>query len=68
MLNFLSHQRFPALLGLSARAAHAPAQLVAACLPDFDLSDLDEPPPTVPGGYWHQTDKEHDDASKLSRE
>jgi hypothetical protein len=36
----------------------------AATRPDFDLSDFDESPPTVPGGYWHVEDGSKD--KKLS--
>jgi hypothetical protein len=34
--------------------------------PDFDPSDFDESPPTVPGGYWHQEDESREDAPKAS--
>jgi hypothetical protein len=63
MLELLSHQCFSALLGIRARL-HVPAQLAATGRPDFDLSDFDEPPSTVPGGYWHETSADHcDDAT-----
>jgi hypothetical protein len=34
--------------------------------PDFDPSDFDESPPTVPGGYWHRKDDSREDATKVS--
>jgi hypothetical protein len=31
--------------------------------PDFDISEYEEPTPTVPGGYWHAQDETEEGGS-----
>jgi hypothetical protein len=46
-----------------AAPLHQPDK-AAAARPDFDPSDFEEPTPTVPGSYWHDSDQATDDDTR----
>jgi hypothetical protein len=70
MLNlFLRHHLQHRSLSSSSRSQppkQASAARGTAARPDFDLSDFEEPTPTMPGGYWHASAEQEDDAPALS--
>ena len=57
MFNLLHSSLLPAIQrGFSRRTwVEASTAVRDSAQPDFDLSDFDDSPPTVPGGYWHAT-------------
>jgi hypothetical protein len=67
MLNLFLRPWSPPLLigGRRKQPPDGQAAVRIGSRPDFDLSDFDEPTPTMPGGYWHGHD-ERDDALKVS--
>ena len=69
MLNLFSRRYMPPQSSSRARmqrpvdTATAPG---STARPDFDLSDFDEPTPTLPGSYWHTSDEQRDDVPRVS--
>jgi hypothetical protein len=65
---FSRHPLSPVLMRGAARQRLSAEATTVSNLsrPDFDPSDFDESPPTVPGGYWHRKDESQEDTTKMS--
>jgi hypothetical protein len=68
MFHLFSHSPLLPALHSAVRRLHLAGGATASgdTAPDFDLSDFDESPPTVPGGYWHSNDQSRADPTKGS--
>lgn len=61
MLNLFSRRHLPPKSNAGAPLQRPIGIAPTVGRPDFDLSDFDEPTPTMPGRYWHASDEHRDD-------
>jgi hypothetical protein len=69
MFHLFSRHTLPPVFmrGAARQQLDAGATIVSdVSRPDFDPSDFDESPPTVPGGYWHRKDDSREETTKVS--